>query len=178
MAEESPHIFLGHPAYLHDHAPRRHMLSRHVCWHATVSEIRSRQVLKIIYKRLTVCINSTQLIILIICISSLLLAITEIILFAIHNLRPIAYLIFQCVKTASWFIVLIIAIVVTADQQRIGGGGGERYSPGLLVLLDGLLEAVVLVYVKRTDRSSYLTPQIEARIMRGGPSKVSAGAYS
>ena len=78
------------------------------------------------------------------CIISLLLDITEIILFAIHNLRPVAYLIFQCVKTALWFIVLMIAIVITTDQQRMGL---ERYFLGLLVLLNGLLEAVVLVYV-------------------------------
>ena len=47
----------------------------------------------------------------------------------------------------------MIGIVVTAEKQRRiggGGGGGERYrySLGLLVLLDGLLEGVVLVYVK------------------------------
>ena len=47
-------------------------------------------------------------------------------------------------KTAIWFIVLMIGVVITADQQRIGV---ERYSLGLLVLLSGLLEAVVLVYV-------------------------------
>ena len=73
---------------------------------------------------------------------------TEIILFAIHNLRPVAYLIFQCVKTAIWFIVLMIAIVITTDQQRIGV---ERHSLGLLVLLNGLLEAVVLVYVQEPN---------------------------
>ena len=38
----------------------------------------------------------------------------------------------------------MIAIVITANQQRIGV---ERYSLGLLVLLNGLLEAVVLLYV-------------------------------
>ena len=98
--------------------------------------------------------NSTQLIILIICIASLLLDITEVVLFAIQNLRPVAYLIFQCVKMVGWFIVLMIGIVVTADQRRMGGdvgaGAGERYrySLSLLVLLDGLLEGVVLVYVQ------------------------------
>ena len=102
--------------------------------------------------------NSTQLIILIICITSLLLDITEIILFAIRNLRPVAYLMFQCVKMVVWFIVLMIGIVMTADQRRMGGGVGAgagagageryRYSLSLLVLLDGLLEGVVLVYVQ------------------------------
>ena len=38
----------------------------------------------------------------------------------------------------------MVAIVITTDQQRIGV---ERYVLGLLVLLNGLLEAVVLVYV-------------------------------
>lgn len=78
---------------------------------------------------------------------------TEMILFAIHNLRPIAYLIFQCVKTAIWFIVFMIAIVITTDQQRIGV---ERHSLGLLVLLNGLLEAVVLVYVHEPDPAALI----------------------
>ena len=120
------------------------MLPRHI-WHPAVSIL--KQQLKPHHKKLTTE-NSTQLITLIICLISLLLAITEIILFAIHNLRPIAYLIFQGLKTALWFIVLIIAIVITTDQQRIGV---ERYSLGLLVLLNGLLEAVLLVYVQFTE---------------------------
>lgn len=41
----------------------------------------------------------------------------------------------------------MIAIVITTDQQRIGV---ERYNLGLLVVLNGLLEAVVLVYVQLT----------------------------
>lgn len=113
--------------------------------------------------------NSIQLIVLIICISSLLLGIAEIFFFAIHNLRPIAYLVFQGVKTAFWFITLIIAIVVTTDQQRIAGSGGEPYSSKSLAFLDGLLEGLVLLYVKRTNQSIHLpTPQTEARIMRIG----------
>ena len=118
------------------------MLPRHI-WHAAVSIL--KQQLKTHHPSKTDHKTSTQLITLIICLISLLLAITEMILFAIHNLRPIAYLIFQGVKTALWFIVLIIAIVITTDQQRIGV---ERYSLGLLVLLNGLLEAVLLVYVQ------------------------------
>ena len=59
-----------------------------------------------------------------------------------------AYLIFQCVKMVGWFVGLVIGIVVTAEKQRrIGGGERYRYRTGLLVLLDGLLEGVVLVYV-------------------------------
>ena len=51
MAEESPHTLLDHPANLHDHAPRSHMLPRHI-WHAAVSIL--KQPLKTYHKRLTV----------------------------------------------------------------------------------------------------------------------------
>ena len=51
MAEESPHTLLDHPAYPHDHAPRSHMLPRHV-WHATVSLLEQR--LETYHQRLTV----------------------------------------------------------------------------------------------------------------------------
>ena len=81
----------------------------------------------------------------IICIVCIILDITEIILFAIHNLVPITYLVFQCVKTAMWFIILMIAIVTTTSQQRIGD---EWDNIGALVLLNGLVEAVVLSYVQ------------------------------
>ena len=81
----------------------------------------------------------------IICIVCIILDITEIILFAIHNLMPITYLVLQCVKTAMWFIILMIAIVTTTSQQRIGD---EWDNIGALVLLNGLVEAVVLSYVR------------------------------
>ena len=109
-------------------------------------------------------VNSTRLVVLVICISSLLLDITEVVLFAIGDLRPVALLVFQCVKMVGWFVGLVIGIVVTTERQRrwmIGGGGGvERYSLGLLVLLDGLLEGLVLVYVQPNDRSIYNPPSI------------------
>ena len=83
--------------------------------------------------------------IMIICIVCIILDITEIILFAIHKLMPITYLIFQCVKTAMWFVILMIAIVTTTSQQRIGD---EWDNIGALALLNRLVEAVVLSNVQ------------------------------
>ena len=51
MAEESPHTLLDHPANLHNHAPRSHMLPRHI-WHASVSILEQRP--ETYHRRLTV----------------------------------------------------------------------------------------------------------------------------
>ncbi|KAL2045279.1 hypothetical protein N7G274_002362 [Stereocaulon virgatum] len=85
-------------------------------------------------------IRPTQLVIIILCINCVFLDIMEITLLAIHSLAPIAYLIFQCVKTIIWFTVLAITIL-TANQQR---RGAEWTASGFLVFRNGLVEAVVL----------------------------------
>ena len=92
----------------------------------------------------TDCGSSTELILIITCITCILLNITEITLFAIHRLNPVTYLVFQIVQIVIWLVVLIISIIITMNQLRIGYAW---YSLGLLVVFNGLLEAVILLYV-------------------------------
>ena len=78
-----------------------------------------------------------------ICIVCIILATTEIILFARHDLQPLTYLVFQCVKTACWLIVFLITIVNTTKETDVPGTGYA--SSTLKLFLGGLIEAVILL---------------------------------
>lgn len=83
--------------------------------------------------------------IMIICCVCIILDITEIILFTRHNLQPLTYLVFQCVKTTIWSVIFVITVVQTTNQESMGVAW---YDNGLQVILNGLVESVVLLYVQ------------------------------
>lgn len=69
----------------------------------------------------------------------MLLIIIEILLFARRRLHPLAYLLFQILKSTLWLVLFCMSMVGIARNIRYGGGGGELY------LLTGFIEIVVVL---------------------------------
>ena len=69
----------------------------------------------------------------------LILNVTEIILFARRVLKPLTYLVLQCVKTALWVIIFLVVLALS-----VTGGSAESGDP-ITLLLSGVIQAVVLL---------------------------------
>ena len=63
----------------------------------------------------------------------------EIILLACGTLKPLVYLIFQCVKTGLWFIVSLLSVLGAAVLFGKSVGDDE------VIMWSMLLEAVILL---------------------------------
>ena len=74
-----------------------------------------------------------------ICFICLFLDTAEIILFARRALKPVTYLIFQCVKAGLWFIVFILTVLGAAVWV------GEDVGSDELIMWIVLIEVVVLL---------------------------------
>ena len=66
---------------------------------------------------LTCCLNSTNIVLLIVSAACIIVSITEIVLFATTRLHPLTYLTLQLIKTTTWFVLFVLAAVNTTRVQ-------------------------------------------------------------
>ena len=144
MVETRPHTLLDHPAYSRHLPPRRpdlgcsvdrfsvpSLLPSSLCSHQPRPETQPTNVFP--------PQNRLGILTMLICFTCIFLDKAEIILFARGTLKPLLYLVFQCVKAALWFIIFMLTVLGAALWQ------GENIGSDSLIMWSVLVEAVVLL---------------------------------